>query len=97
MADIKWQAEQSTFTGADRRGEKRLGKDTDPVSRHSTIAEARIPDELAEDAIAEANDINSRIDAFIRKYDLKAVDKIAGFMLQGEGPVRFPVNVYDND
>lgn len=95
--DIKIQAEQTTHRDADRRGDKRLGKDTDPVSRHATIFEARVPGEMADEAIAEANELNERFNGFIRKYDLRAADKIGGLLLGGEGPVMVNANVYDED
>lgn len=95
--DIKIQAEQTTHRDADRRGDKRLGKDTTPVSRHATILEARVSGDKAAEAIAAANELNERFNDFIRKYDLRFADKIGGALLGGEGDILVNANVYDAD
>lgn len=97
MADLKIQAAQGTYHGADFRGDKRLGKDTDPVDRHATLGEVRIPDELADECIAEADVINQAIDSFMSKWKVPFVDKVAGLLLGGEGQPFIAARVYDND
>ncbi|TXH58829.1 MAG: hypothetical protein E6Q97_01195 [Desulfurellales bacterium] len=102
MADIKFQAYQGTYDGADMRGDKRLGADTDPVDRHKTLLEYRIPDEQADKAVELFDVVNAKIvegmaEATVSFGDPHLAGIVGGALLGGEGPVKFGFRVYDND
>ena len=104
MADIKLQAYQGTEDRADRRGDLNLGKDTDPVDRHMTLLEYRIPDEFAAAAITELDVVNDSLAGAMESLSDLATDngfdlaeKLLAARLDGEGPIRLGFRVYDND
>ena len=100
MADIKLQLFQGTEDRADRRGELNLGKDTDPVDRHMTLLEYRIPDEFADAAVTELDAVNESLAGAMEALSDLATDNgfgLAEKLLAGEGPVRLGFRVYDND
>lgn len=95
--DIKLQIFQGTTNSADFRGDKRLGADTDPVDRHATIAEVRIPDDRAEEALALCEEFNAAADTLAAQFGLKLAGQLASIGLGGEGQPRIAARVYDND
>jgi len=97
MPDVKFQAYQGNVDTADRRGPKRLGKDTQPVDRHKTLFEYRIPAEVADAVIARLDQVNEIIVSEIAKADLAIPADVASLLLGGEGPVKMGFRVYDND
>ena len=104
MADIKLQAYQGTEDRADRRGSLNLGKDTDPVDRHMTLLEYRVPDEFAGVAVDELNHVNGLLAASMEALGDLATDngfdlaeKLLAARLDGEGPIKLGFRVYDND
>ena len=99
MADIKFQLFQGTEDRADRRGDLNLGKDTDPVDRHKTLLEYRIPDELGDQAVEAFDIVNAEIaKALASSTTVKVIPEgILDALVGGDGPVRLGFRVYDND
>lgn len=97
MADVKFQAYQGNADHADRRGDKRLGKDTQPVDRHKTLFEYRVDDALADAVVDRLDQVNAIIVAELAKADLAIPADVASLVLGGEGPVKLGFRVYDND
>ena len=100
--DVKHQLFQGTTNEADFRGEKALGKDTDPIDRHSTTVEFRLPDELADEAVERLGALNAHIEeelAWLTENATasKVSEAIGTFFLHGEGPIRQAFRVYNND
>lgn len=97
MADLKLQVFQGTTDSADFRGDKLLGADTDPVDRHATIAEVRIPDDRADEALALCEEFNAAADTLASQFGLKLAGQLASLGLGGEGAPRVAARLYDND